>query len=162
MYAIRSYYVDVIGFTAIENLVGTADTQDGFVFLAEGSLSGSITGGAGGPDGFVVENGEDGSFTRVNPDASGAGTVSLHGKTVNYSGMEPILDGTDADRIINASIYDDTLILEDADNSTTGTMQVRSLAGDFYDAATGTLISAVAFTNPLTSLTFNLGSYNFV
>ena len=39
-------------------------------------------------------------------------------------------------------------------------MQVRSLAGDFYDAATGTLISTFAFTNPANSLTVNLGRGN--
>jgi len=150
----------VVGFRGIENLAGTADNRDGFIIEAEGSISGSIAGGAGGGDGLVIEDpGEDGPFTVVSPDTSGAGTVSLYGRTIAYSGMEPIVDASAADAVVvHGSAYDDDFVLEDADAGSAGAMQVRSTTGDFYDAATESFVGAIAFANPATSLSFRFGA----
>lgn len=146
-------------FTAIEKLVGSANSEDGFVFLAEGNISGSIHGGDGGSDGFIVEDpAEDGPFTIVNPDSSGGGTVTPYGKTINYAGMEPIVDASITDTvIIHGSVYDDVLVLEDEDPIATGEMQIRSVSSDFFDANGGTFTSTLTFSNPTSSLVLKLG-----
>ena len=71
--------------------------------------------------------------------------MTLHGRTVLYAGLEPLIDGTPADRIINGSTYNDDLVLEDADALNPGFMRVRSQAGDFYDAISATFTASLIF-----------------
>jgi len=138
-------------FSGIEKLVGSANNQDGFVFFAEGSISGTISGGEEGSDGFIVEDpAEEGPFTIINPDSSGAGTVTLYDKTITYTGMEPIVDTSIAATVIvHGSSYNDDLVLEAGPEA--GKMQIRSTSGDFYDVGSGGFLPAQTFDNPATS-----------
>ena len=147
-------------FNGIENLSGGANNQDGFVFFTGGSISGTVDGGAGGSDGIIVEDpAEEGPFTVVNPHSSGDGTLSLYGHTVNYAGMEPIVDAsTPGTVLVHGSSYDDDLVLEDSDPATPGRMQVRSASGDFFNAGSGSLVAALSFDNPTAALIVRLGA----
>jgi hypothetical protein len=146
-------------FSSIENLAGSDNSQDGFVFLAGGSISGTVTGGNGGPDSLVVEDpAEEGPFTMINPASSGTGTLTLYGKTITYAGLEPIVDTSSAGAVvIHGSVYDDALVLEDKDPSALGEMQIRNTSDDFFDAATGSFVSTLSFANPASTLGILLG-----
>ncbi|MGE5244229.1 MAG: beta strand repeat-containing protein, partial [Betaproteobacteria bacterium] len=135
-------------FSGIENLTGADDTEDSFVIGAGGSLSGAIDGGAGGFDELLL-HGASGSALVV-PDASGS--ASFDGRTFSYSNLEPFVDASDPAAVaINATAFDDSLVLEAVDATTT---QVRSTGYRFLDA--GMLVDALSFADPATSLTVNL------
>ena len=146
-------------FHGIEHLVGSADSQDGFVFLAGGSISGVIAGGDGGSDGFLVQEAVDeGPFTRVDPDHSGTGSVTIHGQTVRYAGMEPILDAAAAATVVvHGSVYNDRLVLEDAAADAAGQMQIRFASGDYFDAVAGEFRNTLVFANPRDAFILRLG-----
>ncbi len=93
-----------VGFAGFENLTGATNNEDGFIFYSGGSISGAIHGGAGGFDGFAVEDPSNpGSLTPVQPDVSGAGILNVgtifvgDTRAIAYTGIEPIfyLDSSD-------------------------------------------------------------------
>ena len=146
-------------FNGIENLLGSADNQDGFVFFTGGSISGTVNGGVSGSDGIIVEDpAEEGPFTVVNPHNSGAGILSLYGQTITYAGMEPIVDTSTAGTVvIHGSVHAEELILEDADAGSTGQMRIQFNSGDVYDVGSVSFLAALTFANPVNTLILKLG-----
>ena len=144
-------------FSSFENLKGRGSTNDSFLFAAGGSLSGILDGGTGPGtvDGFAVSNG---STTTVFVPPTPAGTTpSIFGRIVTYGGMEgtTVLSGDDVDRVIDGSVFDDTIELE-AD-AVAGKLKVTFVGLNFWNGISATS-SSFSFVNPSTSLTIQGGS----
>ena len=141
-------------FSGFEQLVG-ADlaASDLFVFEAGGSLSGGVAGGSGTFDSISVQNGVGGDFTVFNPaGVDTAGILALHGKSIVYSGIDrqDLVGGDEFDKIIYGSVFNDRIVIEDADASSTGRMRVSFEGLNFFD---GVLFSTgFEFDNPADSL----------
>jgi len=150
----------MVDFSDIEKLTGSDNSEDGFVFFAAGSISGMVSGGAGGSDGVIVEDpAEEGPFTVINPADSDPDAVALYDKTIIFAGMEPIVTPSSAGAlIIRGSVNDDVLVLEDRDPLTPGEMQIRSASGDFFDAVTDSFLSTFSFASSAANLTILVGS----
>src|SRR5262249_55611776 len=76
-------------------------------------------------------------------------------KTVSFSGLDPLIDGTTTVRIINGSGFDDNLVLEKAPSGSN--LRIRNVGADIFDVATGAIQSTFEFAIPTTSLTVKLG-----
>ena len=78
-----------VSFVGFENLEGSADNEDTFVFTPGGSLSGDIEGGDVGFDTLDVR---DGTYDVVSfrPTGPQSGSVVLDGNIIEYDGLEPI------------------------------------------------------------------------
>jgi hypothetical protein len=141
-------------FSNIQNLTGAADNEDSFVFAPGGSLSGSLDGGAGGLDQLLIQGTSPTPTVLVTPDASGSGTASYDGRTVDYSNLEPVLSETsDLSAVtINATVLSDNLAL---DPGTGGAGQLSSADYQFLDSGSNTS-GALSFDDPTGSLTVNL------
>ncbi|MEJ2167167.1 MAG: hypothetical protein P8X90_16690, partial [Desulfobacterales bacterium] len=153
---------DEIDFRGFENLRGPAGNEDTFVLTESGTISGVFEGGEAGYDSLLVvlENGE---ILQVVPDAGGAGTADTAAfetgsRTINYTGLEPIVDQTDAANVvIHGSVLNDDLVLEDddIDPTVTGKLRLTSLTYDFL-LSDGTTTTGLAFDNPSASLAIDL------
>jgi hypothetical protein len=147
--------VDGIGFESVEYLVGADTASDLFAFESSGSITGGIDGGAGMSDGIKVQDPADSLFTIFNPiEADSAGILSLHGRSIAYTGMDgrPLTE-VDEDNLIRgvySSFFDDHLIIEDTGTASDGQMKVRFEGADFYED--GYFINELLFTNPSVSL----------
>ena len=103
-------------FAGFENLAGAAlVASDAFRFEAGGSVSGTVGGGAGTADTFAVYQ-SPGTYTAFNPAAvDEAGTATVNGQTVLYSGMDHFnpLDSGDPNNVhIRGTIFGETIVLE--------------------------------------------------
>jgi len=137
-------------FSGVESLVGAADSDDKFRFMAGGTLSGRIEGGAGGFDSLVIDGGDFNAvtFTELGPDS---GIVALDDTAITYSGLEPITySGTAANMIFNLTGGADQFKLITAES---GLMTLDSQNGTFEDTD---------FAVPSGSLTINMGGGNDV
>ena len=82
-------------FAAIENLVGSADYIDSFVITATGGVSGTLSGNpyglASAVDTLQIDSG---SFAQVTYTVSGqdSGTIKRDGASLNYTGIESVVD----------------------------------------------------------------------
>ncbi|HZF80990.1 MAG TPA: LEPR-XLL domain-containing protein, partial [Rubrivivax sp.] len=140
-----------VKFISFESLVGASLTaNDLFVFDAAGSLSGSVAGGSGTYDSISVQAGVGGDYSVFNPAGlDAAGTLTLHGKTIVYSGIDrqDLTGGTAENKIIYGSVFKDRMVIEAAD---AGRMSVSFVGLNFFD---GFLFSkGVVFDNPSDSL----------
>ncbi len=145
-------------FSGFENLTGATLTHDNFILEADGSLTGLLNGGAGGLDSLLVDEGTANThYALVNVVDGNASSVTLYEKTVNYTGLEPIVSGTASDKIVSGSDLTDQFLLDSIDSSR---LRITSTGADIYDAATNTTVSSLSFTNPTTTLTFSLGAGN--
>jgi hypothetical protein len=98
-----------IQFRDVEQLVGTEDNEDTFVFQIGGSISGMIDGGAGGFDSLVVEGRRNSIFSV--PTGPHSGDLIVDDVRIRYDGLEPItvnsasvtFMGTDGDDSINVA-----------------------------------------------------------
>ncbi|KAA5541791.1 hypothetical protein FYK55_16405 [Roseiconus nitratireducens] len=149
--------VDDLAFQGFEELVGQADIRDLFVFESGSSLSGTIDGGSGGLDGFMVEG--DGSAGSIdiayNPTGNDvSGTVIVNAVTVRFAGMDrqSITLGDDQDRVIQGTIFDDEIYVR-ADPNTAGKIEIEFSELMIYDAIDGTSNNKLSVTNPSGSLT---------
>jgi Calx-beta domain/FG-GAP-like repeat/Bacterial Ig domain/TLD len=81
-----------VRFSGVENLIGSADNEDTFVFEAAGSISGVIDGGVGGFDSLVMNsNSEQTVDYRPSATNETAGVINVNGiYAVNFTGLEPI------------------------------------------------------------------------
>jgi len=84
-----------VSFSNVENLTGADDNNDTFVVMPGGQLSGVIDGGARGFDSLMIDGGV---FGNVAYEASGrdSGTVRLDDYLLTYTGLEPIVDNSNA------------------------------------------------------------------
>ena len=95
--------------------------------------------------------------TSTRPAADSAGTASLHGKTIVYSGLDrqQVLTGCTGANIVNCLVSgtfsDDTIVVEAG--ATAGTTTVRFEGTGWYDATTGLTTNEYTFANPTESLT---------
>jgi hypothetical protein len=149
--------VDGIAFSGFENLTGAADNSDVFIFQAAGSISGTVDGGSGGEDGLMFNDpGDPASGTAFNPaGADSAGTATLYGKSVDYAGMDrqELLTGDDANRVVKGTIFNDTMVVQDADPLNPGQMEVSFQGLGYFDVLTGTFSDSLTFADPSNSLT---------
>jgi hypothetical protein len=144
---------NVAVFTGFENLRGASSFRDTFVIEVDGSLTGTIDGGDGGPDSLMIAKDEGPGYARIDVAVSGEGSVTVFNKTVNYEGLEPIVTGDATQAFINGSSFFDEFILESADAAT---LRLTSTAADIYDH-TGNPVTALTFVNAAT-VTFLAGS----
>ncbi len=81
-----------VSFSGIGNLLGGTGNRDTFILSPAASLSGGLDGGLGGFDTMVIE----GAYTNevFNAYDSSSGLIQLDGKSISYSGLEPITDNT--------------------------------------------------------------------
>ena len=117
----------------------------------------TINGGAGGNDTVTLDN-VGASFTTHTYDYTNAndGTITLNDgtndTTINYTGLEPIVnDGTATDIIFNLPTSADDASLEDSGIASDGLMSLVSNNGTF---------EATTFVVPTSSLTINGGDGN--
>ncbi|WP_370312902.1 LEPR-XLL domain-containing protein [Sagittula sp.] len=146
-----------VSFVSVETLIGAADTEDVFLVQAGGSLSGGLDGGTGGFDTLVFDGG---SFQNVEYLAYDlhSGVITRDGVSLNYAGLEPINDNSDAaNRVIDLSSMSDTAeITQDG----TGLHITPSLFGITIppNIPAGLTFETVNIaTLPTESLTINLG-----
>ena len=145
-------------FSGFENLTGAASTNDSFILEDAGSLSGVLDGGAGGLDSLLVgESTANTNYALVNAADSNAASVTLFTKTVNYTGLEPIVSGTANDKIVLGSSLNDQFLLESVDSTN---LRITSSGADIYDAATNMSVSSLVIASPTATLTFSLGTGN--
>ncbi|RPH76573.1 MAG: LEPR-XLL domain-containing protein, partial [Planctomycetaceae bacterium] len=104
---------DVVEFSGIENITGSDAGSDFFIIEGEGSISGTLSGGAGGVDGILVYA-EDGSYSRLNPKSTaGSHAATVHGKAITYAGLESVLAGNLTSLVIHGSPLRDMWTLAD-------------------------------------------------
>ncbi|MFT7229081.1 MAG: hypothetical protein ACI8PW_001674, partial [Methylophilaceae bacterium] len=147
----------VISFAGIENLQGADANRDEFIFEADGSLTGTLDGGAAGSDTLVVRKGTDLDYALVNVVSDSLATVTLYDRTINFKGIEPIVSGTAANKVIAGSSFTDKLVLDSVDASS---LSISTTDMSIFDVATSALITEIIFANPTTTLTFTLGRGN--
>jgi hypothetical protein len=149
---------DVIRFSGIENLVGADTTSDSFILEADGSLEGTLRGGAGGLDSLVIrQNTVDEQYALVNVANGDAASITKFGKTIRFEGLEPIVGGTASARVISGSSLPDSFRLESVDSEH---LQIVSVDINILDVSSGTLVSSLSFLNPADSLEISLGRGN--
>src|SRR5262249_14186292 len=141
---------NVFTFQDVENLTGSDASSDTFVITSDGSISGMLAGGSGGGNSLLVQQADDGPYTVVNPVSTAQGSAILNGKTVSFSGLDPLLGGTTAGRIINGSGFDDDFVLEKVPSGSN--LRIRSVGADIFDVATGVIVTFLEFASPSTSL----------
>ena len=111
--------VEGTSFRSFENLTGRGVTSDRFEFDPGGSLSGLLSGGTGDDtiDGFGVDDGS--FFTVFLPTSAGEDETTIAGRTIRYAGMDSYTPkgGDDDNRTIRGSIFDDDIVLQDADTA---------------------------------------------
>ena len=149
--------VSNIEFAGFENLTGQNGTNDAFSFGPLGSLFGTLDGGTGigTQDGLSVN---DGTTTIVIlPLSPGPESVAVDGRTIDYVGMESLtpLSGDAANRVINGSIFGDTIVLED-DTTTAGQMRVTFVGLSFFNGIG--YDTGFVFANPTESLSIIAGA----
>ena len=87
-----------------------------------------------------------------------AGSVTLHGKTINFAGVDkidPIFDDPN-NKIIYGTEFTDRIILENSTNP--GEMQVRFVGTRIYNLVNPGFSTGIVFTNPSDSLSiYGLG-----
>ncbi|HKI64387.1 MAG TPA: OmpA family protein, partial [Burkholderiales bacterium] len=135
-----------VAFSGIGTLLGGAGNQDTFILEQGGSLSGYLDGGPGGFDSMVIAGGsaETVQYTATGPDS---GFVQLGETTIEYRGLEPITDNSSAvNRVLSASASSDQITLMDGPASGQLTLQ----------ADNGTFESHT-FAAPSASLRINAG-----
>ncbi|NND99210.1 MAG: CHRD domain-containing protein, partial [Pirellulaceae bacterium] len=107
--------------------------------------------GVGTPgDMLTVEDTDGGSFTTTNYLFVNAndGAVDYDGATITYTGLEPVIDNTDAvDRVFTFTGGGETITLSD-----------DGVASDGFSSIDSTLGEIVTFLNPTGSLTINAGT----
>ena len=152
-----------ISFNGVENLAGSVDNQDTFVFTPDGSLSGTVDGGAAGFDTLVLDGG---SFETVSFIALGAGSgeVWRDADAIRYSGLEPIVDNTDsANRVISLTNDADTDATLSAASATELALTGSTFASITFPVPTQSLtIDGLAGTDVVTIESIDLGSANLV
>ena len=136
-----------VAFAEIEDVAGAADNEDTFVLEAQGSISGTVDGGAGGYDTLIVRSSAASSIASTSVDGN-SGTVVVDGRTIVYTGLEPVLidSGTAGNAEFTLTTGDDEAVLEDGG---VGQLRIHSVNGTFEDTT---------FTTPAGSLTINLGA----
>ena len=148
-----------ITFSSFENLTGSANNEDAFIFRAGGSLTGLLDGGVGGLDSFAIENpSADQSLpptvlTAIVPDGTGAGELFFStvyntypsDRKVIYQGMEPYFQntGSGTDVVITTSLFSETLILENNPNNP-DQVRLRTISAEL-----DTPFGSVEFWNPV-------------
>ncbi|NGP18571.1 LEPR-XLL domain-containing protein [Devosia chinhatensis] len=103
----------LLTFSEVENLRGSDGNIDVFKIASGGSLSGKIDGGYGGKDTFEYLSGVTASSAYVG--ASGTGSVTLGGHTLNFANLEPFTIGggvqvVDRSSVISGATNKDVLI----------------------------------------------------
>ena len=150
--------VEGLAFVGFENLTGDDGSDDAFVFLSGGSISGTIAGGTGGLDGFAVAV-ADGlrAFQPDDPDESDT-DFDFSGKEISYSGMDEYnpLQGTTADQLVIGSIFDGTFTV--GDSGVLGQLIVTFAGLRFALTDAGTDSSTFTFDRPTATLTVTSGS----
>ena len=148
-----------IDFSAIENLTGTGGASDDFVIESGGSLTGTIRGGSGsGVDGLVIaQDGAESAYAIVNVPSATALTVARFGKSIAVDGIEPIVGGTAAARVISGSSLADEYEIESVNSDT---LRISSTETQFYNLATDALVNSFDFAKPATSLKIFLRAQN--
>jgi Ca2+-binding RTX toxin-like protein len=145
-------------FASITNLIFTGAAGEDDILQVD--LSGgdvipgggiSYSGGTGGNDSLEILGGTQGTVT-YNYDNANDGDVMMSAfGTINYTGLEPILNtGTAADVIFNLPTTANTATLQ---NNTT-----QGGTGAGFNELTGATFENTIFTNPTRSLTVNLGT----
>lgn len=139
-----------VSFSNFENLTGSADNEDAFIFTETGSLSGEIVGGEGGFDSLMIQGG---TYAKVTYQTSGpgSGSISLDDTVISYAGLGPIIDqSTAAEREHSGSEFADQIRLKT--DSAVGTITIESENSTFESITMDNL--------PTTSLTITAGSGN--
>ncbi|MCY7332058.1 MAG: hypothetical protein LH649_05235 [Pseudanabaena sp. CAN_BIN31] len=134
-----------IEFQNVGDLKGAADNKDEFVFSPLGNLSGVADGGSGGFDTLVINGGTYTSslYTAFSPND---GTIALDDKLITYAGLEPIIDNTIvADRVFNATIGNDNIVVQDDGVGRT----------IIFSSDSTPTFESISFLNPSSSLTIN-------
>ena len=151
--------VEGVAFAAFENLVGRdAVSNDVFTFLAGSSLSGTIDGGSGGADGFVVVD-AGGSKTVFNPaTADATGTATLNGITVRYAGIDhlSLYSSDGVSTVINGTSGADRITIRDHAGDARTSIVFEGM--QIYDAGSATTTSSIDIDTPLKSLTIQGGT----
>ena len=140
-----------VAFSGINNLTGGVTNRDTFDLEPAGSLSGLLDGGPGGYHTLVLQGG---SYTHEAFLATGpqSGEVVLDSKTIQYAGLQPIIENTtNSGRTVNitSSGTNDQIHVVDAGNGQT-TVEDDEASPQFEQ---------VTFTNAgVASLVINPGS----
>ena len=140
--------VNGINFSRFENLRGAANTQDGFIVRAGGSVSGVVDGGAAGQDGLAVEDpATAGNLAVILPNLTGSGTIAAGGiyagvAAVTFVGMEQpfSLDTSVADQVtLRGSAFADTVSFSQV--GTTLTVTETAANRFFWDFASQAFVA---------------------
>jgi outer membrane protein OmpA-like peptidoglycan-associated protein len=135
-----------VEYSGVNVLLGGADNEDVFILEPDGSLSGYLEGGPGGFDTLVIEGG---SFASATYTATGpqSGSVELDGNVIDYFGLEPITDNSNAvNRVLTTSASIDDITL--SDGPSVGQLTLEADNGSF---------ESHTFTSPRVSLRVNAG-----
>ena len=139
-----------IAFAGMENLTGADDHADQFYLGEHASLTGVLTGGAGGFDTLFFDETRFKSFSvNADPNEAGSGSVDLDGTVIRYSGLETpriTVEGTAQDVTLTATGSRDELVLRWSEDGTQ--LVLDSINGAMED---------VVFDHPTGSLTIDLG-----
>ncbi|MFM8188319.1 MAG: hypothetical protein ACKN85_07560, partial [Pirellula sp.] len=144
-------------FQGFENLQGRDATSDRFRFLQSGQLSGTVAGGLSN-DQTVIDSlsVSDGTIDDVfQPStAEQSGSVTLKGRTVTFTGLDPftVLTGSAANRVISGSMFSDELILEDDSSPNNGQIKL-SFPRQRITSDGSSYNNSFVFSNPSESLT---------
>jgi Ca2+-binding RTX toxin-like protein len=131
-------------------LVGSPDDDDTFrIDLVNLPLDVFVDGGTGGNDSLEVFGGSVDVATHL-LDNRNDGTLQLDGRTIRYTGLEPVdmSDVTVADWVFQMPDLSDDAVLENVGNPIDGLIQLRSLNGTF---------ESTLFRIPTASLTIDGG-----
>ncbi|MAI32904.1 MAG: hypothetical protein CMM07_14690, partial [Rhodopirellula sp.] len=125
------YYSDdiqnVVVFSSVENLSGADNSSDTFFIEVDGGVSGTIDGGAGDFDRLVVAREENDDTSLINVQSASAAVSTIHGKSISYTEIEPLITGTVNAPVISGSGFSDGYLLR-SDDATT--LELRTLGGD--------------------------------
>ena len=135
-----------VSFSGVEHLQGADNNQDTFIFSENGTISGLVDGGVGGFDTAEINGGQYArlTFTATGPDS---GSIARDSDVINYAGLEPIIDNTNAvDRVFTGTTGDDQIEIKNHGD-----------AGKLIIESTNNGFESIVFNNPVSSLTVNAG-----
>ncbi|HVA45385.1 MAG TPA: hypothetical protein VNH11_03275 [Pirellulales bacterium] len=137
-----------VSFSGFANLTGAADTNDGFIVRAGGSISGTMNGGAGGDDNLAIENpASPGQLAILEPDATGGGTLQANqvfpnASQTTFAGLEQPLQATTsaAGVTLQGTDFNDHLTL----SQNAGTQELTLAdANSFWDYSAAALAAGI-------------------
>jgi hypothetical protein len=120
-----------VSFSSFANVTGADGTSDTFDVAKGGSLSGTLTGGAGGYNTLEVDRDATmlSQFTATGP---GSGVVELDGGRIVYANLQPLtVAGTQVDAVLDLTTGSDQAVLQDYGAPNDGMIELASLNGSF-------------------------------